>query len=506
MQRYLPLPLLVLLAALFYRAPSRAASGIHDPDYYWHLGYGDWILDHMALPTADFWSWTADGRAYRLTQWLGEVIMALANRTAGEPGTQILAALLVTLTFTCSYLAARCYLGSRLASLIVAIGANVTLLALACRPHLFSHLGLALLTLLVSKYQTSNSRRPLYWIPILMAFWVNLHGGYAVGLAWLWMMAGLLMVERYVRHDEFPWRAALPLALAAAAGTLATLINPYGIGAWAYAVDIANLKSSAAGIVDEWNPTTIRTEAGLQFFIVSSALFASMSVAREKPRPHALMAAFLLVGIGWTSLRVSIFASVLLVPLIAQALRTTPFYMLAFVGRAYHFERGVKAVAALPLLAALLTASMAIASRDHLVEAKMVNTLPVQEAEFIRANGIAGKLLNSPDAGGYLIRHLGMKVSLDTRFDLYGDRAFFEFLFARRGEHGWREYIDRLNPDIVLIESASALRQLLSAAGGYRLVFEGPRYSVLIKSNAHPELPTLQPQPHFRELLNLLKS
>ena len=505
MSRLIPLPLMVLLATLIYRAPSRAASGIHDPDYYWHLAYGKWILDHLSLPTSDFWSWTANGRHYQLTQWLGEVVMALADRTAGEPGTQILAALLVTLTFTCSFLAARCYLGSRLASLIVAIGANITLLALACRPHLFSHLGLALLTWLVSKYQTSDSHRPLYWIPIVMAVWVNLHGGYAIGLGWLWIMTWLLFVERYIRHDESPWRAALPLALTAAAGTIATLLNPYGIGAWENAINVATLKSSAAGIIDEWNPTTIRTEAGFQFFIVSSALFASMATAREKLRPHALMAAFLLVGIGWTSLRVSIFASVLLVPLIAQAIRTTPFYMLAFVGRAYHFERGVKVVAAIPLLAALLIASWSMASRDHLAEDKMLETLPVRETEFIRAKNLTGKILNTPDAGGYLIHH-GLKVSLDTRFDLYGDRPLFEFLFAQRGEEGWREYISRLNPDIVLIENAAALRQLLSTADDYRLVFEGTRYSVLIKKNDQPELPTLQPQPHFRKLLERISA
>ncbi len=506
MHRYLPLPVLVLLAALVYRAPSRAASGTTDPDYYWHLSYGEWILDHLTLPTVDFWSWTADGQAYRLTQWLGEVAMALAHRAAGELGTQFLAATLVTLVFTCSYHAARCYLASRLASLFVAIGCNITLLALACRPHLFTHLGLALLTMLVAKHLTSGSRKPLYWIPPVMALWVNLHGGYAVGLAWLWMMAGLLAVEQYIRKDEFPWRIALPLATAAAVGTFATLFNPYGFGAWSYAFEIASLKSSSAGIIDEWNATTIKTEAGLQFFIVSSALFAAMAVSRDRPRPNALLAAVLLVAVGWSSVRVSLMANVLLVPLIAQAFRGTPLYTLAFVGRAYAFERGVRAIAALPLLMALATASVAMASRERLTERHIANSLPVAEVAFMKKHGLSGRILNSPDAGGYLIRQLGQKVSLDTRFDLYGDRALFEYLFARRGETGWQEYVARLDPDIVLIENATALRQLLCAGGAYRLVFEGPRYSLLVRQTAYPELPTQTPGRQFEELLNILKS
>lgn len=506
MHRYLPLPVLVLLATLVFRAPSRAASGVTDPDYYWHLSYGEWILDHLTLPTVDFWSWTADGRAYRLTQWLGEVVMALAHRAAGEIGTQILAAALVTMVFTCSYHAARCYLPSRLAALIIAIGCNITLLALACRPHLFTHLGLAMLTMLVARHLTTSSRRPLYWIPPIMALWVNLHGGYAVGLAWLWMMAGLLVVEQYIRKEASPWRIALPLTIAAAAGSLATLINPYGIGAWSYAIEIASLKSSSAGIIDEWNATTIKTEAGLQFFIVSSALFAAMAISRDRPRPHELLAAVLLAAVGWSSVRVSLMSAVLLVPLIAQALRGTPFYQLAFVGRAYRFDHGVRIAAGIPLLVALATASIAMASRDRLIERHITSTLPVAEVAFMKEHGLAGRILNSPDAGGYLIRHLGQKVALDTRFDLYGDRALFEFLFARRGETGWQEYIARLDPDIILIESAAALRQLLCTEGTYRLVFEGQRYSILVRHATHLSLPTLIPSRRHEDLLNLLRT
>ena len=43
----------------------------------------------------------------------------------------------------------------------------------------------------------------------------------------------------------FPLFAFTGLAL------LATLLNPYGWGAWQYAIEIANMKASA-GIVDEW--------------------------------------------------------------------------------------------------------------------------------------------------------------------------------------------------------------------------------------------------------------
>ena len=83
----------------------------------------------------------------------------------------------------------------------------------------------------------------------MMAVWANLHGGYAVGLAYLWVSVGFVAADAYMthRHEDFK-RTILPLALAALAGTVATLANPYGLGAWQYAIDIARMKSSSAGI------------------------------------------------------------------------------------------------------------------------------------------------------------------------------------------------------------------------------------------------------------------
>ena len=104
---------------------------------------------------------------------MGEVVMALANRAGGEVGTSVLAALLICLTLTCSYRAARCYLDNRLAALAVAAGCNAILVSLSCRPHQFTHLGLACLTWIIAEYMTTGLRKPLYWIAPLFALWVN---------------------------------------------------------------------------------------------------------------------------------------------------------------------------------------------------------------------------------------------------------------------------------------------------------------------------------------------
>ena len=504
----LPIPVLVLLSVFLYRAPSRTASGTIDVDYYWHLGYGEWILDHGHLPTVDFWSWTFAGHTYNLTQWLGEVIMAIAHRAGGgELGTQLLSAALVTLTIAFGYLAARAFLENRLAAMAVAFACDAILISLACRPHQFTHLGLAILTAILAHYHVRGDRRLLYAVPPVMAVWANLHGGYAVGLAYLWVSVGFVAADAYMthRHEDFK-RTILPLALAALAGTVATLANPYGLGAWQYAIDIASMKSSSAGIVDEWGPTNIKMDVGLNWFIASTAVFGAMAASSRRPSLAALLCAVTLIAVGWSALRLSLMMSVLLVPLLAASLRHTAFYTLTFDGAARLYDRSVRPLASLGILALVLGVAIVMAKGDKTSSQYITANLPEQEVAFMKANHISGRIMNNAEIGGYLIRNLGQRVFLDTRYDLYGDRALFDFLFARRGEAGWREFVTRHDPDVFVLDNISSLRQLLTDTGMYRLVFEGPRYSVLVRPSAYSTLPSITASPGRRSLLDLLKT
>jgi len=321
------------------------------------------------------------------------------------------------------------------------------------------------------------------------------------------MMTGLVVVDAFIskRPDEIR-AVAVPLAIAAVIGTLSTILNPYGWGAWVYAFEIASLKSSSAGIVDEWAATSIKAEVGLNFFLITSAMFVAMAAARQRPRIAQLLAAVALCAIGWSAVRISLMSTILMVPILASSLRSTSFYDLAFNGDGRRYDRLIPLPVAVGVLAALASLSVWLGRIDQTAARHVTANMPEQEVRFMQAHQIEGRILNAPEAGGYLIRKLGQKVSLDTRLDLYGDRALFEYLFARRGEVGWREYIERMNPDVVLINNQAALRQLLSGAGEYRLVFEGATYSILLKNSMRLDIPTVFTDLHNNPILSKLKS
>ena len=56
---------------------------LNDPDTFWHIRVGQWILDHAQFPTVDFFSYTAAGKPWISTEWLSDVFFAVAFKFGG---------------------------------------------------------------------------------------------------------------------------------------------------------------------------------------------------------------------------------------------------------------------------------------------------------------------------------------------------------------------------------------------------------------------------------------
>ena len=65
---------------------------LDDPDTFWHIRTGQWILDHAQFPTVDFFSYTAAGKPWIATEWLSEIFFATAFKFGGWHAVVVLAA------------------------------------------------------------------------------------------------------------------------------------------------------------------------------------------------------------------------------------------------------------------------------------------------------------------------------------------------------------------------------------------------------------------------------
>src|SRR5437763_5188305 len=80
---------LLLYYAILFAVPNKLLS---DPDTFWHIRVGQWILDHAQFPTVDVFSYTAGGKPWISTEWLSEVIFATAFKFGGWHAVVLLSA------------------------------------------------------------------------------------------------------------------------------------------------------------------------------------------------------------------------------------------------------------------------------------------------------------------------------------------------------------------------------------------------------------------------------
>jgi hypothetical protein len=319
-----PTTLIVFLTILWVKSIYPAASGIADTDFYWHLTYGQWIVDHGSIPSVDAFSWTFAGQPYQLTQWLGEAMMGLAYQLAGLDGTKLLSVLLTAITIGFAWLAARRYVHSA-AAFGLAVMCNLVQIVTPMRPQLFSFALLAIAAFMVVSFVDTRRLRYLAGYPLMMAAWVNLHGGFIVGLLLIGLMATGLTIEAMMsRRIKEELRTLVTAWLVVGISLLATVLNPYGFKAILTVVMISGLRSSS--VISEWMPVNLTTELGWFYLLNLVPFVALMVISGCRPRlTHGLIATFFLVFGVLANRQVAMCAAVM-APLTAALLARTPHY------------------------------------------------------------------------------------------------------------------------------------------------------------------------------------
>jgi hypothetical protein len=93
-----------------------------DPDTYWHVMTGRWIIAHGDVPRVDVFSHTAAGTPWIDGEWLSQVVMAVTYDHAGWLGLQalLIACVVATYAIICTFLM---HVYPRWVSAVVSVGA-----------------------------------------------------------------------------------------------------------------------------------------------------------------------------------------------------------------------------------------------------------------------------------------------------------------------------------------------------------------------------------------------
>jgi hypothetical protein len=400
----LPLCVGAAIYALLLALGSRL---LNDPDVYWHMVVGEWIVEHRAFPNVDIFSSTMAGAPWIAKEWLSQLLYAGAHAVAGWSGLVVLSAAATAAAFALLAYFLLQKLAPVPALTLVVAGFVLAAPHLQARPHAFA---LPLMVVWMGVLMNAVDQRrspPLALVPV-MTIWANLHGSFTLGLALVaplafeaWWGAGAARREIALR-----WLSFGALAL------IAACVNPYGLEPILVAGRILG-RGDTFSLITEWRPQDFSRIGGFEICLLVGLAFALYRGIVLPPLRIAMLVGFLHLAL-LQARHVDVLG--LLAPLVlAQPLARQ-------VGSAR--ERAddpppqASALAHAALVACLVALTWALASTSAWTPRAQIS--PVGAVAALKAR-TAGPVFNDHDFGGYLI-YAGVRPFIDGRTDqLFGD-------------------------------------------------------------------------------------
>jgi hypothetical protein len=431
-----------------------AAVWTADPDVFWHLKVGEWIVQNRAVPETDVYSWSAFGKPWTDHEWLWEALIYLLHAKLGVVGLW----LPVFVSAAGAGLLVRAGLlscGTDGAVSSFAGGLAPLLLGGWLKPWPQAGVYALFSAYLYLSLKGKWGKKEFLATFALGALWANVHSS-AVLLPLLF--AAEAVFKCLCKKD--PGRL-LAAALASAAGTL---LNPHGAGLWIYAVREGLATREYRECIAEWMPFYFGDAAMAGAFFVSAAV---LLLAAKQDRVGTLTfvraAGFWLLAL----------LSRIYVPF--AALSTAA--LAGMLGTSFK-EWAVKAGAVLMLVFGIALTAVRGLPADLDAAAERAR-FPVKAVEFLKGQEYA-RLFNDYGFGGYLI-FKGVPVYIDGRADLYRSGIFKRYVGISNTDEKMSSYIEGTGADAALLLARSPADRAMMESTKWECIYRDGAAAVYFK-------------------------
>lgn len=463
-------PLIVgCLTYLGFLAYGKGLLG--DPDTYWHVAAGRWILDHGAIPFQDPFSHTMRGAPWTAHEWLSEVILALAHQAGGWAGVVAVTALAFasTLAILTRFLLKNFEPVHVL--MFVAFAAMMAAPHLHARPHVLAMPLMVIWTAHLVR-ASDHGTTPSLWLLPVMALWANLHGGFTLGLALslAFALEGVLSARKINQTAK----AARSWGIFVGFSFISALFTPHGIKGLLFTLQILG-GSYALDHIGEWQSPSFHNVQPLEIW-----LFAGLSVALHQGLRFPIIRLVLLLGLLHLALKhvrnielIGLLTPLFLaVPLARQwRERSTAGRQLAKVDLFFQSlaKRARRRTAAVTMAGLALITLLAV-QLDTLRPGETAT--PSAAVQAVRKAHLTGPVLNEYGFGGYLI-YAGIPPFIDGRADMYGDDFLKEYMEAvsLKSSDGLPKLLQKYRIEWTLMPPESAAVALLDHLPEWRRLY-----------------------------------
>jgi len=450
----------------------RTWFAVLDPDVYWHIRTGDWIVAHHAVPRYAIFSQHL-GSQWIAYSWLFDLIVSRVLHRFGLVGLPaFLVCLQVLLSLT--FLIAMRHFGRGFwwpwLVGVLGIGAFYVSPLISMQFTLFFFI---IELWLIFETERQGNDKLLFWTVPLLALWANFHIQFTYGLFVLALYVGAritpVLARKWLPGEVRETSPATLLAVLAAA-IAGTCIGPN----WAYPYKVVFyyvLHSGQFQLVQEMLAMNFRRPAHYVELVLLMAACYAVGHSRRQDlfRPALLL---LTAVVSFRAQRDAWFVSIAAGFVLAEAVSQ------GYAQAAEPQREGRTRLAANYALALAVALCLLFGLARHQgVNAQglmriISRVYPVGATQFVRNSHLPGPMYNSFDWGGFLIFNLREQpVSIDGRGNAYGDELITRSANTLNAI-GWQDDPDLSRANLVLLQRSVPLASALEGDPHYRLAYK----------------------------------
>jgi len=341
----------------------------------------------------------------------------------------------------------------------------------APRPLLFGLICMALTVAIVERRRTTWLLVPVVWL------WVQSHGSFPLGLAWL----GARAVGEAMDWRAWP-REAISYVGAFAAGLVVSVVNPLGAKLLTFPLTLGDKREQFETIIEWMSPNFQRGNSRVALMFLVPALLLLVR-ARLPWRDVVPVVAFLAAGLV-ASRNMPVFA-IVLAPVLSRTLKrpeSAPSRRADVASQ----DRMNRAVAVVLALAFVLFAA-SVFSRPPL----RLTRYPEVAAAFLEQEGFFAethRLVHMDFTGNYLEFRYGrtVPVFIDDRYDMFPEQVIYDFFDLSAGRRNWAKILARYDVEVVVWPKGEPLAQLIEDSGDWTVIHRDDTWVAYVRNDLAP--------------------
>jgi hypothetical protein len=454
------------------------AACVRDPDVWWHLRTGEWIMQHHAIPRVDTYSSVTAGQPWAAYSWLFELLIFKLFSSLGLVGiVAYTAGMMLAITVALHRLIKRTQKDFTVAVFLVSVTTFTLLPLYTPRPWLFTLLFFIVQLEIILHAHKSGSLRSLALLPLIYILWVNIHIQFIDGL----LVLGLVCAESIISARlKKSWTQISPRAAIGtfAACVLATFVNPYGIYIYRIAHDLA----TQPGVLDKIAELKAMSFRSPTDYVLLALVMAAVAALARKRQLLPFETALLIIAtfLSFRSLRDMWIVAISAAAILAAEISITR--KASNQSTAPPLTFGTPLSIALAICAVMLSFHFMRITNPEL-RTRLADQMPVDAIDAIKRGNYPGPVFNTFDLGGLLIWRLRQPVSIDGRASLYGDQRIDRSINTWGAGQDWHNDPALASARVILAPRDQSLTTVLRADPRYQSVYEDKLAVVFIPRN-----------------------